>query len=101
MLPVSTDTSHVVRGEVMDELIEALVLAAGPAARAGVIAHLVQELCVTVECWSGNDAAPAEGRTDELTSLLRVREAAQDHQRRMSTDHLGESASLIETLAHS
>ena len=62
------------RAEVLDQLAELIVFAAGPAERASVIAALVAELSALVE-WS--QGAPADA--GELAGARRLVAAAEAH----------------------
>lgn len=74
----------IVRGELLDAIIEVIVQARGPAARAAVISELVQEMWATVEWLHDTDAERDDSEPDELVSIMRLPVAARDHQRQMS-----------------
>ncbi len=58
--------------------------------RAAVISELVQEMCATVEWLHHSGPEPDDSQADELTSIMRLSRAVQDHQRRMNAfGHLG------------
>jgi hypothetical protein len=74
-----------IRGEMLDSLIEVVMHARGPAARAAVISELVQEMCATVEWLHDSGPGLDDPDADELISTMQLSRAAQDHQRRMSS----------------
>lgn len=76
--------SEGIRGELLDALIEVVLHARGPAARATVISELVQEMCAVVQWLHDSGLVADDPRADELASITRLSRAAQDHQRQMS-----------------
>jgi hypothetical protein len=77
---VPTDPSAaVLGGEVIDALAEAVLSPPDPLARAVAIGNVVRELYDTLQWLHG-----ADGGNEEVRSLLRVVEEAQQHQLRMN-----------------
>lgn len=74
-----------VHGELLDAVVEAVIRARGPAARAAVICELVQEMCGTLEWLHDGDPELDGSAVDELTSVRRLSRDARDHHRQMST----------------
>lgn len=77
------DPDGIVRGDLLDALVEVVIHARGPAARAEVISELVQEICATVEWLHHNGTQLDDSPADELMGITRLSEAAHDHQRHM------------------
>ncbi len=93
------NTGHHIRDELLDGIIETVILAAGPAERAAIIANLIYEICAAVRWRPGRDTFGGRARSDELISILQLSEAADDHRRRMSTPvHIDDLTSLVEEL---
>ena len=78
--PVSHE---LVRGDVLDGVIEEVVHARSAVVRAEILADLVQEVYATVQWLHESDTALDHCRADELTSIGRLARAAQEHQRQM------------------
>ena len=97
--PAPVDSSGIIRGALLDAVIEVVVHARGPAARAAVISELVEEMCATVEWLHDTGTELDDSQADELTSITRLTRAAHDHQLQMSASrHLAPTATLSEVL---
>ena len=82
--PTVTDVNAAAHGGLLDALMEVVVKARGPAARAALIADLVQEMCATVEWLHRYGPELDDARADELIGTTRLSEVAQEHRQRMS-----------------
>jgi hypothetical protein len=82
--PTISSARATARDELLDALMEVIVRARGPAARAVVVAELVQEMCATVEWLHHYGTELDDAQADELSGIARLAEAAQEHRRKMS-----------------
>ena len=80
----AADPPHVVSVELVDAVVEAVVFASGPQARAAVLQRLVGEMCAAVDWLHGQESAPDEAIERELVSVAQLAAAALDHDRRMT-----------------
>ena len=79
-----TPVSHgILRGDVLDGVVEQVVHAPSAAARAEILAELVREVCATIQWLHETQTAPDHQRGDELTSVAQLARIAQEHQRQM------------------
>jgi hypothetical protein len=82
--PTLGSASATARDELLDALMEVIVRARGPVARAVVVADLVQEMCATVEWLHHYGTDLDDAQPDELSGIARLAEVAQEHRRKMS-----------------
>lgn len=80
---VAAAPAGIVHGELLDAIIEAVVRAGDPAARAAVVNELVHEMCATLEWLHDSDPELGGSPAEELLSIARLSRAARDHQQQM------------------
>ncbi len=73
----------IVHGELLDAVTDEILQAGSLAARAEIVAELVHEMRATVAWLHDNGHDLDASHADELTSLTRLAEVAEDHRRRM------------------
>lgn len=80
----SSVSTSLLRGELIDSLIEAVVLPTDALARSAVVCELLNELCNAVEWLHESATLPRDDApSQELAGLRQLLTAAQGHQLRM------------------